>query len=159
MKHYVLCLIQAKDTGRIIFVRKNRPEWQKGRVNLIGGKVEINESIEKAAIREIYEEVGIKFDLCNKRLGKIVDIDEYNAPYEVHCFKFYTEKELVLTPSSIDEDEEFFWQLWKYTRHYPNLIQNLKTIIPLMFADQENWTIHTTSYEPYTVEVTYNEGK
>lgn len=160
MKHYVLCLIQAYNTQRIIFVKKDRPEWQKGRINLVGGKVEESETFPEAVIREVREETGIlaNKDYISDEVGKIIGVEpNSNEPFEVHCFYLCIEEELALPKPSLNETEHFYWQNWNLTMNEPKLIQNLKTIIPLILSGAPGWILRTTSYEPYTVEVTYNE--
>jgi 8-oxo-dGTP diphosphatase len=44
---------------RVILIRKNRPDFQKGKWNGIGGKLEANESPLDAMVREFREETGI----------------------------------------------------------------------------------------------------
>jgi 8-oxo-dGTP pyrophosphatase MutT (NUDIX family) len=44
----------------ILLVEKQKPAWQKGRLNLVGGKVEPGETPEQAALRELEEESGLK---------------------------------------------------------------------------------------------------
>lgn len=57
---YVCGFIFNPTYDRVLLIRKNKPEWQKGHLNGIGGKIEINESVEDAMIRECYEESGLK---------------------------------------------------------------------------------------------------
>ena len=45
--------------SNVLLVEKQRPAWQVGRYNLPGGKIEEDETIHEAAIRELYEETGI----------------------------------------------------------------------------------------------------
>jgi 8-oxo-dGTP pyrophosphatase MutT (NUDIX family) len=47
------------DTGRVVLVRKNRPEWQAGKLNAVGGKIEPGEEPYDAMRREFYEEAGL----------------------------------------------------------------------------------------------------
>lgn len=44
--------------GRVALIRKNRPEWQAGRLNGIGGHVEPGETPAHAMAREFHEETG-----------------------------------------------------------------------------------------------------
>lgn len=42
----------------VLLIKKNRPAWQKGRINGIGGKIEKNEAPHVAMVREFEEETG-----------------------------------------------------------------------------------------------------
>lgn len=55
---YVLGFAFTHD-GRVALIRKKRPQWQEGRLNGIGGKVEDNESSIEAMQREFLEETGL----------------------------------------------------------------------------------------------------
>jgi 8-oxo-dGTP pyrophosphatase MutT (NUDIX family) len=57
MDIYVLGFAFTFD-GRVALIRKNRPEWQAGRLNGIGGHVSDVESHISAMAREFYEETG-----------------------------------------------------------------------------------------------------
>jgi len=62
--HYVVGFLFADPTPpfdrRVLLIRKRRPEWQAGRLNGIGGKVEPTDpSFEYAMRREFREEVGV----------------------------------------------------------------------------------------------------
>lgn len=57
---YVAGFLFNEDRSRVALVRKNRPEWQAGLLNAIGGKVEVSDETYKAAmIREFQEETGL----------------------------------------------------------------------------------------------------
>lgn len=57
---YASCLLV--DGDNILLIRKNRPAWQYGKINIVGGKVEDGESPKVAAIREVFEETGLIID-------------------------------------------------------------------------------------------------
>lgn len=60
MKRYVLgFLFSGMAPTRVVLIRKNKPEWQKGLLNGIGGKVEDGESTYDAMVREFKEEAGV----------------------------------------------------------------------------------------------------
>lgn len=44
--------------GRVALIRKNRPEWQAGRLNGVGGHIEPGETPAEAMVREFEEETG-----------------------------------------------------------------------------------------------------
>ena len=47
---------------RVVLIRKNRPEWQAGRLNGVGGHVEPGETPVEAMRREFREETGLDVD-------------------------------------------------------------------------------------------------
>jgi 8-oxo-dGTP diphosphatase len=48
------------DMGLVLLVRKNKPAWQQGRLNGVGGKIEGDEEPIAAMVREFREETGIE---------------------------------------------------------------------------------------------------
>lgn len=57
VKHrYVLGLLFSEDASRVLLVWKNRPAWQNGKLNGIGGKIEPGETPLQAMDREFVEE-------------------------------------------------------------------------------------------------------
>lgn len=59
MTNYIVGFLYSEDWKNVLLIRKNRPSWQKGWWNGLGGKVEDSELFESAIIREIFEESGI----------------------------------------------------------------------------------------------------
>ncbi|MBN2239449.1 MAG: NUDIX domain-containing protein [Dehalococcoidales bacterium] len=48
--------------GHVALIRKLRPEWQKGRLNGIGGHIEEGETPQEAMVREFKEEAGVELE-------------------------------------------------------------------------------------------------
>lgn len=59
MQRYVAGLAFSDDGTRVALVRKNRPAWQAGFLNAIGGKIEPGELPLDAMVREFAEEAGL----------------------------------------------------------------------------------------------------
>lgn len=59
MQHYVLGFAFSEDASRVAFIRKNRPAWQAGKLNGVGGKLETGETPVGAMRREFWEESGV----------------------------------------------------------------------------------------------------
>lgn len=59
MTNYVVGLLFNKELSEVCLIRKNRPGWQAGKLNGVGGHVEDGESPAAAMTREFYEEAGI----------------------------------------------------------------------------------------------------
>lgn len=58
MQNYVVGFLFSEDMERVALIEKNKPEWQKGWLNGIGGKIEAGETAAEAMQREFYEETG-----------------------------------------------------------------------------------------------------
>jgi len=59
MSKYVVGFIFTEDASRVLLVKKNRPDWQAGKLNGIGGHIEDGEEGWEAIQRECKEETGL----------------------------------------------------------------------------------------------------
>lgn len=50
----------APEYSRVVLIRKTKPDWQAGKLNGVGGKVEKGETALEAMRREFLEECGVK---------------------------------------------------------------------------------------------------
>lgn len=62
MKRYVVGFLFSPDKSKVVLIKKERPEWQKGLLNGVGGHVEDNETSIQAMIREFDEETGVRIN-------------------------------------------------------------------------------------------------
>lgn len=61
---YVLGFAFGCDGNAVLLIMKNRPKWQAGKVNGVGGKIEEDDwCAEAAMVREFKEETGIDTDV------------------------------------------------------------------------------------------------
>jgi 8-oxo-dGTP pyrophosphatase MutT (NUDIX family) len=132
----------------ILVVHKEKPQLQKGRINLVGGKIELGETPEQAAYRELQEESGLKMMskasdelggpvVCGRVFGKDCVI------YCVRCNVIAYDSEGVEMPLSPREGEieKVEWLSFSELKNDPRLMPNLKIIIPLLMMDSRGWTI------------------
>lgn len=62
MKNYTLGFIFTRALDRVLLVHKISPEWQAGKINGIGGKIERGEDPLACIVREVKEEAGLLTD-------------------------------------------------------------------------------------------------
>lgn len=143
MNEYVLVLPLGYD---VLLVLKDRPEWQKGKLNILGGKIEPGETPTQAAVRELKEESGLIADtleICGKLCGD---------NYVVYCLNCKIIDNIVKPREG--ETEYVNWYSWNKVINDPRLIPNLKVIIPLLMMNVHGWTIidDVTSHK-FTIEL------
>jgi len=87
-KSYVLGFCFNSDLTKIVLINKQRPAWQKGRLNGIGGSIEKDESAIAAMFREFKEETNVdiydwdNFAIYKGMFGKLyifVSIIDFNT--------------------------------------------------------------------------------
>lgn len=61
MTDYVAGFMFSEDKKNVALILKNRPEWQRGLKNGIGGHVEPSETPDYAMVREFEEETGVRY--------------------------------------------------------------------------------------------------
>jgi 8-oxo-dGTP pyrophosphatase MutT (NUDIX family) len=138
MMQYVLVypycpVFNGPDIVDVMLIRKAKPAWQKGRLNLVGGKVEPGESFDQAAEREFGEETGLS-SYGYRRAGTI---RSDRSDFVIGVYTCNTEwKEIQSEPG-----EPVAWYDWADVKDDPALMENLKTVIPLLQADMRGWTL------------------
>ena len=60
MKLATLCYIMDEDKTLMLYRNKKENDYHEGKWNGLGGKLEAGETPEECAIREVYEESGLK---------------------------------------------------------------------------------------------------
>jgi 8-oxo-dGTP diphosphatase len=119
-----------RDTKRqVALIEKLRPDWQKGKYNGIGGKVEKGETPLQAMQREFKEETGADISLwrpfCNLRSLSAKDA------WQVIMFMSETPAEIRTM-----EDEQVDWYNVSEIS-YLDVIPNLRWLIPMAIAETQ----------------------
>ena len=96
IKHYVVSFLFTPDFKNVWMIEKQKPEWQKGCLNGIGGKVENEETYKEAAIRELTEESGIfKNDISE--VGSMSGKNNNGENFKAVIFTGITDEQLFTT--------------------------------------------------------------
>lgn len=124
MKEYVLTFLFTPNLRSVWLIEKNKPEWQKGCLNGIGGKREICESINDAALRELREESGVRGDeiIAFQKVGLM-----HNDEFKVHFFTGICYKKLeTMESEEIKEIDTYDILSYKIIDNIPLLIEACK---------------------------------
>lgn len=93
MKQYVLGFCFDERRENVVLIKKLRPAFQAGKLNGIGGKVEGEETITTAMIREFYEETGVATDYISwdyfSQFDCLGSEDGTGERSQIFCFKLF----------------------------------------------------------------------
>jgi 8-oxo-dGTP diphosphatase len=120
---FMLQWVPTLGNHMVLLVRKNRPQWQAGLLNGVGGKIEKGENPSYAMEREFKEETGGEFS------GWRLFAKEEGPDYNVYFYRIYIDQESQWRASDRnDVGEELVW-LPVNTKEVK--IGNLNWLIPL----------------------------
>ena len=109
----------------VALVNKNKPEWQAGLWNGIGGKIEEGETPEEAMRREFSEETGMRLSAMPEGFWRLAVI--LTCPGGT-VFFFAARSDMVKLPEANDNGETL---AWKPADKLPdNVITNLRWLVP-----------------------------
>lgn len=135
MTRYTLGFLFKNNDTEVLLIRKNRPEWQAGYLNGIGGKMHTGEHPDETMAREANEEAGIhgvawqQFATMNF------------AQATVRCYRAHWAGEGEC-PIIQNEDEQVGWYyVDSVMAGIPPTVPNLRWLIPLALDKQAHFTM------------------
>lgn len=121
MINYVCGFIFTSDLSKVTLIKKNRPDWQKGKLNGIGGKIESTDiSIPAAMARECKEETDILIDSADWTHFSMEQGDGWV------CYFFYAVSDT--EPKTMEDEEVAQYNVTDISTL--SVIPNLKELIP-----------------------------
>jgi 8-oxo-dGTP diphosphatase len=138
MKNYVVGFLFSKEKNYVLLIEKNRPTWQKGKWNGVGGHIEVHEAPIQAMVREFEEETGLKStpDIWDNFLT--CDYDDAT----VYFFKAIVDGSWLYDGKTMTDETVRVWGIDFINSG--RVIPNLKWIIPLAL---DPFIKHTNSYK------------
>lgn len=133
MKRYVCSFAFSLDRSQVLLIRKNRPAWQAGKLNGVGGKIEAGETPREAARREFAEETSLEAEeAAFEHVLTLRGPDDFGAgvPWEAFFFRLFTsiERAVALTDEKLE--------IHDVTPLPEGMVANLRWIIPLLLDDE-----------------------
>lgn len=123
-RHYVVgFLFDDSSLGQVILIEKQRPAWQKGFLNGVGGKVEPGESAEDAMRREDIEEMGV-----DPEWSKFASVE-----YSGHILHFFAARDATAFSEARAQTDEQLVRPWVFGGDFARIkvIPNLRWLIPM----------------------------
>lgn len=134
-KRYVVGFMFSPSCRSVLLIKKNRPDWQKGKLNGVGGKIEPTDLSPATAMqREFYEETGIAYG----RWEHFATLSgAYAVVYVFRCWSSLHEHAQTKTDEEVGR---------YFTDSLPaNILPNLKFLIPFALTPgYEHTTFHFT---------------
>lgn len=116
--------------GHVLLIKKNRPDWQAGRINGIGGKIQVGKEFPlQAMVREFHEETGVHIPAGAWRHFATFKVTGLN-----NVVYFYTAKVDGIEPKQMT-DEEPGWYPTELPAGCP-FIENLHWLVPMAMDDK-----------------------
>jgi len=107
MQRYTLCFIFSEDLREVILIKKNKPVWQSGNYNGVGGKIEPNEESIDGVVREVFEEIDIKLTQATW-FKELSGEDALDLDWVVDCYSAVINKEDNPINNKTDEIAKWF---------------------------------------------------
>lgn len=125
MQKYVLGFLFDQHLDYVVLIEKQKPEWQKGFLNGVGGKVEAEETSHDAMVREFKEETGA--ETTAEEWYHFVTME--GRDWQCECFYMFSE-------SAFDEahtttEEEVVKYHSSIGKIKDKVIANLQWLIPM----------------------------
>lgn len=146
MTSYCLGFAFTDHDNFVVLIRKNKPAWQKGLLNGVGGKVEETDGSPRyAMVREFAEETGL---VTHSDLWVPFTEMRYDG-VRVHCFATRLPRENESFSQMTDEQVGLYSII--DVRNHPKIIPNLRWLIPMALhklnEPESNEVPHTLDHE------------
>lgn len=141
-KRYVVGFLIDRERCHVCLIRKNRPEWQAGKVNGVGGKIEGDETPWEAMTREFEEETGMFTD--PRDWQHMVTIKWFGdaEPSSVSFFRCHWTRD-EFPPVKSMTDEQIFMRHVEAIATSDDMIPNLHWLLPLALYTADRYEAFT----------------
>lgn len=125
---YVAGFLFNDNGNRVVLIEKERPEWQRGKFNGIGGHIEEGETPEQAMRREFKEETGVDLEGWKRYVTLKGQSD---VEWEVHFFAAFNTRAF-LGVEHVSDERPYYFALDEINTE--PVIPNLRWLIPMALS-------------------------
>lgn len=129
MINYVVGFAFSRDKKHVVLMEKQKPEWQKGKLNGVGGKIKESENPDDAMVREFKEEADVTFIDANWQQYALLKFPTAN----LFCYRIFSDD--IFTCKTVEAEEVTVIKV-KTALASKTIIPNLKILLP-MAQDEE----------------------
>lgn len=136
-RKYVVGFFFSEDREKVILVRKTHPEWQDGKLNGPGGKVDKGETPHDAMVREFEEEIGIHVPFWTDFAQLSGDLQLYDGEPSGKTFTvyfFYAFGDHYKIKRNFTDTNEWIMHVWVNTVSNLEAVSNVKWLIPMALS-------------------------
>ena len=126
MYRYVLGFLFNITKDKVWLIKKNRPPWQAGRFNGIGGHIENGETPEMAIVREFREETGVFIPVWKHT------VTLHCSRVELFVFRSFAEDSIFSRVKKITDERPQCLPVPAIYSGWYSVIPNLRWLIPLI---------------------------
>jgi len=142
---YVAGFLLNNFNDYVLLILKEKPDWQRGKYNAVGGKIEKNETAYDAMVREFKEETGLmlppnswtKFCVLH---GFVIDQNgtpDTTKEWNVHFFRACGDMGRY-TPQALEKEIPRWVVIDDIINRRIQTISNLRWLIPMAFSSSEH---------------------
>lgn len=138
---YVLGFAFDRDGEYLLLINKTKPQWQAGKLNGIGGKMELDELPKEAMIREFMEETGVHTNVEEWNYLGVMHGDDFF----IHVYSLFHDCALrahTTTEESVEIVNLDKFMQSQYALYPRKMIRNLKWLIAFALNKAEDPTLH-----------------
>ena len=145
MKRYTVGFVFDKGLENVLLVGKTHPEWQKGKFNGPGGRIEEGETPVQCMAREMKEEADLSIAEADWKEIAVIEGNDIEVVFFATEYKDEKSDAISMT------EEKVGW--FKSNELPPNVISNLRWLIPL---SKDRLSEQDTMKGIASVKVTYH---
>ena len=125
MTRYVAGFLFTPDRQEVVLIKKNKPTWQAGRLNGVGGKVQDGELWANGMAREFREETGVTIPAHAWQHT----VTLFNEHFECWFFRAFSPE--ARNVKTVEQEEVRLHHIQDVVSGYLPVIDNLHWLIPL----------------------------